>query len=215
MSVKKTWHYALNYCLNKGLPQEQLEYFRNLPKPNEVSDRFFFQELAWCIYNAGMRETVIRKKWESIRLAFFDFDPSFVAQYGDESLKAMREIFNHPKKNESVVQSAHLILKDTPIGKKLGAFSEDEALNYLEGYPFIGKITKYHLARNMGFDVVKPDRHLVRLTQFLGCDSPDKLVSEISQMTGERKGYIDYVLWQWLSWEGKSAYNHLSALELE
>ncbi|HUW65883.1 MAG TPA: hypothetical protein VMW83_14560, partial [Spirochaetia bacterium] len=60
----------------------------------------------------------------------------------------------------------------------------------------------YHLARNVGLDVVKPDRHMVRLAQYLQYSSPDELVSEIASETGERKGLIDFVLWRWLAWMG-------------
>jgi hypothetical protein len=54
--------------------------------------------------------------------------------------------------------------------------------------------------------VVKPHRHLVRLAQYLSYSSPDKLVSQITAETGERKGLIDFILWRWLSWMGSGGF---------
>lgn len=204
MDLQGLWQYALNYCREGG---SDLDYWRNLPKPAEIEECYFFSELTWCIYNAGMKETVIRQKWSNIQELYFNFNADMVVSESEFIRFAAPGIFNHKLKTEAVIKSAKMIVNDRPINKKLGSMSEVEALTYFKTYPFIGDVTKYHIARNVGFDVVKPDRHLVRITEFLNYEAPDKLVREIANITGERKGFIDYVLWQWLSWQGHNAYD--------
>lgn len=153
-----------------------------------------------------MKEVVIRKKWSDINNLYYNFDTDMVVKYSDNIRFNSTAIFNHKAKTEAVIKSASIIINDRPINKKLDILSEAEALNYFKSYPFIGDITKYHIARNVGFDVVKPDRHLVRIAEFLNYSSPNELVQGIANITRERKGFIDYILWQWLAWQGKEAY---------
>jgi endonuclease III len=74
--------------------------------------------------------------------------------------------------------------------------SEDK-IEYLDSLPWIGPITKYHLARNIGIDTVKPDRHLVRLAKRYGYNSPLELCKEIQKTIPESLGVIDLILWRY------------------
>ena len=51
--------------------------------------------------------------------------------------------------------------------------------------------------KNLGFDVVKPDRHLLRLASSLGFDSPEELCAEIAYEFGEPAAVVDIVLWRY------------------
>ena len=66
---------------------------------------------------------------------------------------------------------------------------------YLESIPWIGGITKYHLAKNLGFDCCKPDRHLVRISKEYNT-SPEELCKRISEATGDRVATVDLVIWR-------------------
>lgn len=69
-------------------------------------------------------------------------------------------------------------------------------VSFLETFPYIGPVTAYHLAKNIGLDVVKPDRHLVRLAASAGYPSPLALCEDIATVLGERLGVVDLVLWR-------------------
>ncbi len=86
-----------------------------------------------------------------------------------------------------------------------------EKLNMLEKLPYIGKITKNHLARNLGINVVKYDLWIQRLGVALYGKNEvvdnsnlssgikkicDFMFDEISNETGYPAGYIDVVLWK-------------------
>lgn len=75
---------------------------------------------------------------------------------------------------------------------------------YLQTLPWIGKITKYHLARNLGMDVAKPDVHLVRLKERFRFEDVLTMCTYISQRTDDRIGTVDVVLWRYSNLNGSN-----------
>jgi hypothetical protein len=209
MTPLEIYNYAYKYCINAGIQEADIHWADRIPPLPQISDDYFLSELAWCVYNAGMKEVVIRNKWDDIRAAFWYFNPEVIALNSETITQNVLKIFNHPAKAKAVIDGAKKIIADGPICKLLDGMPEKDLLKYLSSFSFIGNITKYHLARNIGVDVVKPDRHLVRLAEFLKYESPDTLVTEIHGANGIRKGTIDYVLWQWLALHGPEAYEVL------
>ena len=139
----------------------------------------FACEACWVVMNAGMREQVVRPIWDRIRIALHRGEP-------------IESLFGHKQKVKAIKYI---------WGNRQGLFMEwascldpQMALDKLQiNLPFIGAITKYHLARNLGMDVCKPDRHLVRLAAPL---TPAELCGRLSVATGHRVGVIDCVLWR-------------------
>ncbi len=72
-----------------------------------------------------------------------------------------------------------------------------KGVDFLKTLDFIGPITCYHLAKNIGLDVVKPDRHLVRITEATKFANPHDLCSLIAEMTGDKITVVDLVLWRY------------------
>lgn len=73
--------------------------------------------------------------------------------------------------------------------------SEDK-LAFLDSLPFIGKITKYHLAKNLGIgDHSKPDVHLTRLQKVFGFPSVFEMTQYLSEKRNEKKAVVDIILW--------------------
>ncbi len=70
-------------------------------------------------------------------------------------------------------------------------------IDFLECLNYIGPVTKYHLAKNLGVNTGKPDRHLERISNILGYEYPNKLCKEISKATGEKMSVVDLVLWRY------------------
>ncbi|WP_247896808.1 hypothetical protein [Azospirillum argentinense] len=78
----------------------------------------------------------------------------------------------------------------------------DAILEWCGAIPFVGNITKFQLAKNVGFDVCKPDIWLARLAGlpektpaarlFPACQS---LCAGLAAATGDRIATVDSVLW--------------------
>ncbi|MFM0265493.1 hypothetical protein [Paraburkholderia sediminicola] len=73
--------------------------------------------------------------------------------------------------------------------------SADDRVEFLGVMPWIGPITKWHLAKNFGVDAAKPDRHLIRIAEHYGT-TPQALCEALSLESGDRIGTVDYVIWR-------------------
>jgi hypothetical protein len=170
---------AYGYVSDHGFFRE-IEWAEHLPLLEQQDAETFFEEYVWCVLNAGMKEQIARKIYERFAVAR---DPLTIGHLG----------------KRAAVQQA---LMEYPTWFK-GLLAAEDRLAYLESLPWIGPITKYHLARNIGIDCVKPDRHLVRLAARFGYSSPDAMCRAIQAEMGGRLGAIDVVLWRYCNLTGE------------
>jgi hypothetical protein len=82
--------------------------------------------------------------------------------------------------------------------------SSGNKLDYLDTLPMIGPITKYHLARNLGLDYAKPDRHLVRLAEKFGYSDIQAMCEKLAAYSGWRVGTVDVILWRYSNMKGQT-----------
>lgn len=165
------------FVVSKGYADD-IYWSENLRKCDNYSN--FFEEAAWVICNSGMKNQVARKIYWKIIAAILDQKPAST-------------VFNHKGK----AQAIEYIWKNKEglFGKFLECKNNDEILSFLKTLPWIGDITKYHLAKNLGMDVCKPDRHLSRIADMFKT-TPEKLCQKLSKETGARVATVDYVIWR-------------------
>lgn len=146
------------------------------PPPDSMT---FFCEYAWVVINSGMKNQVAINIWERVKYALSKGCQVFTVFRHPGKSKAIQNAWDNREKlfQEYLLQ---------PAEKKLA---------WLEALPWIGPITKFHLAKNLGMDVCKPDRHLVRIAGRYG-KTPEELCSSLSQATGDRIGVVDQVIWR-------------------
>lgn len=155
------------------------------------------REAAWVILCSGMREAVVRKHFRSISKAFGDWR-SARAILGDASscIARAEEVFAHQRKLRAIAAVAGLVASCgfESFSRRVSA----DPVRSLQELPFIGPVTAQHLAKNLGFDVAKPDRHLVRLAAALGFDAPRTLCECVGASTADPVAVVDVVLWRYL-----------------
>ena len=140
----------------------------------------FFAEAAWTIINAGMKEQVARKIFDRVIMALQNRTP-------------INQVYNHKGKCEAIL---HVFVNMERLFEEYKEIiNVTDRLEFLEKLPYIGKITKFHLARNLGMDVVKPDRHLVSISRQYNL-TPEEMCRKISEKTGDRIGVVDVVIWR-------------------
>ena len=179
----------------------EVDWCDSRPCFDEFEAKDFLGEYAWVILNAGMSNQVIRSKWSQISDAFFQFDVKKIVENEQEALKKAIVAFGNKKKMFAIVHVAEEI-----SGTKYLDFAEQVKRNptaFLQTLPYIGNITKYHLARNLGFDFIKPDRHLVKLANKYGMN-PFTFCELIHRETGRRLGTIDVILWRFCEQKGQA-----------
>lgn len=160
---------------NIGFDKE-LEFIENcLAHPcNDHNE--FATEYIWVVLNAGMKYQVAVRIFSKIIEGLHHNIP-------------VEYIFNHKSKVSGI---NHVYERRESIFAQYT--SADDKITYLESLPWIGSITKYHLARNLGLNVCKPDRHLVRIANKYKTE-PHILCDELSSSSGDLVGVVDFVLW--------------------
>lgn len=167
-----------------------------------VSESVFLREAAWVILSAGMRESVVRDRFGQVTTAFLKWESAeVIARRRRQCIRRALAVFNHPGKIGAISEVAVLLAE---VG--FDAFRDrlrSDGLRELQQLPFIGPITRYHLAKNLGLDVVKPDRHLVRMAQAAGFTDPEAMCRVIAEVTGDRLATVDVVLWRFATLDPK------------
>ena len=169
--------------------QQQLDF-------NSITEGDFLREAAWVIFSSGMRESVVRTKFAEISNAFLDWESgSKIASYADQCRQSALSIFGHEGKVEAVLTLAREVscLGFVRMRRKI----EEKGIAYLQAFPFLGPATSYHLAKNLGFDTAKPDRHLQRIAYHIGYSSPIAMCRNIAEIVGDKVSVVDLVLWRY------------------
>lgn len=143
-----------------------------------VSDPYvFWREHAWVVLNSGMKNQVAAKIWERVQRSHM---MGFTAH----------AVFGHRGKCDAIEYVR------SNCQRLLSEYLEsDDKLAFLRTLPWIGKITCWHLAKNYGLDVAKPDRHLQRISGAYGTTT-EELCSRLAMETGDRVATVDLVIWR-------------------
>ena len=161
-----------------------------------LSESEFLEEFAWVVLSSGMKETVVRRLFPRITDAFLGWTSAadIVRRKRSCRSRALR-VFNHGPKIDAVLSTAKRV---ADLGfPTFRNHIEHEGVDFIRTLAFMGPATSYHLAKNIGLDVAKPDRHLVRIAKSAGCFSPGDLCDTIAQQTGDKVSVIDIVLWRY------------------
>lgn len=168
----------------------EMDYVDHIePIEKQTADNFFM-EYVWVVLNAGMKEQAARGIFERFCQSIRDGNINFDIIRHPTKRKAIEDTFSHYTLHFQNLQTIH---------------GKTAQIEYLETMPWIGPITKFHLARNIGIDTVKPDRHLVRLAEQFGYNSPLEMCQVIQDNVYNTKiGTIDVILWRYCNLYGSN-----------
>jgi thermostable 8-oxoguanine DNA glycosylase len=163
-----------------------------------VTEERFTREFTWCVYVSGFSSKVIAKKFDALLEAHGiyhagKFVPAIQATIFNDT--KVLPVFANKFKMGHVRKLRNWIAMDGwgPFWSRVGDLKNPADLEKLNG---IGPALSCHLARNMGnLDVVKPDKHLIRLSKAYGYSQPIDLCMACKGLTDMRLGEIDLVLW--------------------
>jgi hypothetical protein len=186
-STAKNW-------INSSPYLDELRWQESLVFGN-LEESSFLREYAWVVLNSGFREAVIRKHFDYISLCFCDWESANeIASRGSICVETAFSVFRNRRKLQAIEFTASLIAQ---VGFKEFSLSlQDNPTQALQKLPYIGEVTCLHLAKNIGADVAKPDRHLVRVAARFGYDNVLSMCNDISCAVGDRISVTDLVLWR-------------------
>ena len=167
---------ALNYIMNSEFKNE-MEIQDNLVF-DRITPEQFMSEFAFVVLSAGMKNQVVVGMMK--KLVDSDWNP---------------DVINHDLKRKAIIEGINNYPKW--FAELKSKITDREKVEYLETLPFIGKITKYHLAKNIGIDCVKPDRHLVLLAKEFKYENPRFMCEFLSKQFNQKLRVIDVVLWRY------------------
>lgn len=161
-----------------------------------LTESRLLEEHAWVTISTGMREAIVRRKFPMISSCFFEWQSAaLIHESALSCFHAAVRVFNHPQKIQAIIDTATFIAAK---GFEVVATEIRTApLTALRQLPYIGPVTVYHLAKNIGTEVAKPDRHLVRIAQACGYNDVQEFCGLISSFTGDAISVVDLVLWRW------------------
>lgn len=148
--------------------------------PTDPTD--FALRVCYVIVNSGMKWEVARDIWERMK-------PNLIAT------GTVGGTFRHPGKTKSIdkiMAGREVYFRDF---EQASAIGRDAVITFCETLPHIGSITKYHLAKNLGVDVAKPDVWLARVAAASGEDV-QSMCERLSVESGDRVATVDYVIWK-------------------
>jgi hypothetical protein len=161
----------------------------------ETTESDFLREHAWVVLCCGMRESVVRTRFPRIAACFHGWESAHqVLASLPKSRERALEHFRHPGKIEAILACADWVAAAGFASAK--EMIRLDPVGTLQSLPFIGPVTAYHLAKNLGLPVAKPDRHLARLAAAAGYQDVHAFCSDISAHSGDPVPVVDIVLWR-------------------
>ena len=146
-----------------------------LAPPNSAEE--FAQSATYVIVNSGMKYAVARE--------IFDRCMQALHRRG-----SVRKVFGHPGKARAI---------DAIWKKRHELFEEytaaEDKLAFCGSLPWVGPVTQYHLAKDFGLDVAKPDVHLARLAR-RDRTTVQRMCARLARQSGYRVATVDTLLWR-------------------
>lgn len=185
-------------------------------KHEDLTPDRLLAEVSFAVLASGFRVETIQKRWEQFTEIFLDWKPlklyeatikvypvtpGGVAYRPVDRIKASAlRIFNNERKINAILENAMILTKiiTDEDDEKWPEFRDSiyEDVDNLKIFHYIGDTLKYHVARNIGVDTIKPDVHLMKIAKHYGYD-----VFEMAELLSEQfdipKHTVDTILWRY------------------
>ncbi len=193
LHLKNAYAGAKDLVMAAGYSEEILwQASRN---PEGFTETDLLREAAWVILCSGFRESVVRKMFAHISLCFCDWESSAaIVASADACVATALARFNNGRKIRAICEVAERIAAFGfgYLRKEIIA----DPIETLGVFPFIGPRTVRHLAKNLGFLVAKPDRHLEALARRFGFSDVQAFCSVVARLSNDPVTVVDIVFWR-------------------
>jgi endonuclease III len=188
------YYTAKHHVFEKGYFSEV--YFQEKRTLEAITKSDFFREYAWVVLSSGMSEKVVTKVFPRLSLIFNNWkNPAAIHKNEKAIYKRAIRLFNNKGKITALLEMAkYLVNKSISVIIKL---IQEQGVSFLMKFKFLGPATALHLAKNVGLDIAKPDRHLMRISNRFGFACTNRFCEKISNHTGDKKSVVDIILWRY------------------
>lgn len=187
---------AYSYVQSAGLAPE-IAWQRGL-EFDDFTESDLLREHAWVTLCSGFRESVVRRVFDHVSLCFCDWESAEdIVSAGEICCTTATASFSNQAKLHGILAAAAHVHSIGFTRFKVELLADP--IRHLQALPYIGPITSWHLAKNLGLNVAKPDRHLVRVSEALGFRDANHLCREVAALTGEQTKVVDLIVWRYLA----------------
>ena len=142
----------------------------------------FWRQYTHVVLNSGMRNTVAQGIYNKVVPAV-------------EGGGSAGDVFKHGMKC-AVIDAMYARRHEALAGFLAVPADQPQAqVAYVATLPYMGPIIRYHLAKNLGVDCAKPDRHLERIAG-KGFEAVQAFCERLARESGDRTATVDLVLWR-------------------
>jgi hypothetical protein len=174
---------------------EQMDQIGSV-KHESVNPEHFFCEYVWVVHATGFSAKAVGKFMPRLMEAYGPYQ-ELANRAIDRAIDRVKVVCNNPQKIKAVHTTSQLLDKNIKLhgwdefrNTKLATPEQLQKLSY------IGPVTCYHLARNIGLlNCVKPDLHLIRLADHWGFPDCTSMCKEMGKDSGLPLGIVDLVVW--------------------
>lgn len=172
----------------------------------DVSQEHFFREHIWVVHATGFSAKAVGKFMPRLLEAYGPWNLMTLDKF-DDVYERVRKVCDNRQKIKAVYATADLMcskmfVKEHAVGWH--EFKQDflSTPAKLAELPYIGKVTCFHLGRNIGLlECVKPDLHLIRLADHWGFKDCEEMCRAV-RPDGMPLGLVDLCLWYVASFFG-------------
>jgi 3-methyladenine DNA glycosylase Tag len=185
---------AKDYIIQAGY-EDELAWQESV-QLKDITEIVFLREYTWVVLSSGFKEATLRKKFAAIEAAFMGFKSAkaIYSRKADCRRNALKA-FAHRSKIDAIIKTAKMVAE---LGfDHVWNDIQQRGVTSLRRFSYLGPVTSIHLAKNLGLEVVKPDRHLVRAAKLTGHNSPYELCCSIKEMIGDNLAVVDLVIWRY------------------
>lgn len=173
--ISKELFAKIDRAVRKAGYSGAIRWSENIRPP--VNANAFASEAIYVICNSGMSNKVAVPIFERCMRAL-------------RQGRSAKTEFGHPGKAEAIDE---IWRRRRSLFRKY--HEAEDLIAFCETLPWIGGVTRYHLGKNLGADVAKPDVHLNRLAAPSG-ETAQQLCDRLAKETGYRAATIDLILWR-------------------
>ncbi len=164
-------------------------------KFKDVTPEHFFSEFVWVVHATGFSAKAVGKFMPRLMSAYGPWE-TLAWTTSDIVVRRVSAVVNNPQK----IKAVHAMAGRMAAGIKAQDWTvwrneNLDAPEKLSKLPYIGKVTCFHLGRNIGLlDCVKPDLHLIRMAKHWGYKTCEEMCRAV-QPEGVPLGIVDLAFW--------------------
>jgi len=192
--LAKVYLIAKKYVINNGFSNE-IDWQDDVSFIT-IDQQYFLREYTWVVLASGLSDKVVSIIFPKMQKIFKNWEDLDYIENNKIELKLRAlAIFNNDGKINALFSTVSFIRE---VGfEYFKKEIQNNGLDYLKELSYIGQTTCFHLAKNIGLSFAKPDRHLMRVSESIGFDTPHDLCSVLSEFIDEKIQVVDLVIWRY------------------